>query len=45
MICGGLLGGALSSSQLDFVFLVYNSTGIGFVNRGIIAIGITYAWL
>jgi hypothetical protein len=45
MICGGLLGGALSSSQLGFVFLVSNSTGIGFMHNGIIANGIAYPWL
>ena len=44
-ICGGLLGGALSSSQLDFVFLVSNSTDIGFVYRGIVANRIAYPWL
>jgi hypothetical protein len=41
MICGGLLGGALPSSQLGFVFLVSNSRCIGFVYRGIVAYGIT----
>jgi hypothetical protein len=45
MIFGGLLGGALSSSQLDFVFLVSNSFGIGFVCCGIVANGIAYPWL
>jgi hypothetical protein len=46
MICDGLLDGALSSSQLDFVILVSNnSTNIGLVYRSIIANGITYPWL
>ncbi len=44
-VCGGLLDGALSSSQLDFVFLVSNSTDIGFVYRGIVANRIAYPWL
>jgi hypothetical protein len=35
MICDGLLGGALSSSKVGFVFLVSNSTGNGFVYRSI----------
>jgi hypothetical protein len=41
MICGGLLGGASSSCQLNFGFQVSNSTDIGLVYRGI-ANGITY---
>jgi hypothetical protein len=44
-ICGGLLGGALSSSQLSFGFQVSNNTDIGPVLHGIVANGITYPWL
>jgi hypothetical protein len=44
-ICGGLLGGASSSSQLNFGFQVSNSTNIGLVYHGIVANGISYPWL
>ena len=43
-ICGGLLGGALSSSQLSFGFQVFNSTDIGPVRSNIVANGIVYPW-
>ena len=44
-ICGGLLGDALSSSQLSFGFRVSNNTNIGPVLHNIIADGIAYPWL
>ena len=34
MLCGGLLGGVLSSNQLDFVYLVSNNTEIVLERRG-----------
>ncbi len=45
MICGSLLDGVLSSSQLDFVFQISNSTNIGLVYCGIVANIIAYSWL
>ncbi len=45
MICGGLMSGALSISQLNFGFQVSNSTDIGLVHRGIVANEIAYPWL
>ncbi len=45
MLYGGLLGGALYSSQLSFRFQVSKNTNIGPVHHDIVANGIVSPWL